>query len=93
MLAEILPPGFVVAEQTHEGDNSGDRHSHLVVNVDSFVQEDENFIKKVHSLGLPYEPKWGKGTKGFKVSNIWIGNEYFELVKIKSKDGGGWIES
>ena len=66
---------------------------HLVVNVDSFVQDDENFIKKVHSIGLPYKPKRGKGTKGFKVSNIWIGNEYFELIKIKSKDGGGWIES
>lgn len=66
---------------------------HLVVNVDSYVQEDKNFINKVHSIGLPYEPKWGKGTKGFKVSNIWIGNEYFELIRIKSKDGGGWIES
>ena len=64
------------------------RIDHLVVNVDSYVQEDENFIKKVRSIGLPYEPKWGKGTKGFKVWNIWIGNEYFELVKIKSKDGG-----
>lgn len=66
---------------------------HLVVNVDSFVQEDKSFIEKVRSLGLPYEPKWGKGTKGFKVSNIWIGNEYFELVKIKSNDGGGWLEN
>ena len=34
----------------------------------------------------------GKGTKGFKVSNIWIGKEYFELVQIKAKDGGGWIK-
>ena len=66
---------------------------HLVVNVESYVQEDENFINKVRSIGLPYEPKWGKGTKGFKVSNIWIGDEYFEFIKIKSKDGGGWIES
>lgn len=66
---------------------------HLVVNVDSFVQEDKSFIRKIHSFGLPYEPKWGKGTKGFKVSNIWVGNEYFELIKIKSVDGGGWIES
>jgi hypothetical protein len=66
---------------------------HLVVNVDSYVQEDKSFIEKVHSFGLPYEPKWGKGTKGFKVSNIWIGDEYFELIKIKSLDGGGWIKS
>lgn len=44
-------------------------------------------------LGLPYESKWGKGTKGFKVSNLWIGNEYFEMVRIKKKDGGGWLQS
>ena len=69
------------------------RIDHLVVNVDRFVQEDKSFIEKVHTFGLPYKPKWGKGTKGFKVSNIWIGNEYFELVRIKSSDGGGWIES
>lgn len=37
-------------------------------------------------------PSWGKGTKGFKVSNVWIGKEYFELVRIKRQDGGGWIE-
>jgi hypothetical protein len=66
---------------------------HLVVNIDSFVQEDKEFIKKVHSLGLPYVPKWGKGTKGFKVSNLWIGSEYFEFVNIKKQDGGGWIQS
>lgn len=66
---------------------------HLVVNVDRSVQEDSSFIKKVHSLGLPYEPKRGKGTKGFKVSNIWIGDEYFEFVRIKTQDGGGWIRS
>lgn len=64
---------------------------HLVVNVDASVQEDTDFITQVHHTGLPYEPKWGKGTKGFKVSNIWIGDEYFELVRIKSKDGGGWL--
>lgn len=66
---------------------------HLVVNVDGDVQVDPSYIKKVRDFGLPYEPKWGKGTKGFKVSNIWIGNEYLELIKIKAKDGGGWIES
>ncbi|KAA0955917.1 VOC family protein [Sporosarcina sp. ANT_H38] len=66
---------------------------HLVVNVDRSVQEDPGFIKKVHSIGLPYEPKRGKGTKGFKVSNIWIGDEYFEFVRIETQDGGGWIQS
>jgi hypothetical protein len=69
------------------------RIDHLVVNVDRNVHEDQAFIKEVKTLGLPYEPKWGKGTKGFKVSNLWIGNEYFEMVRMKKKDGGGWVES
>lgn len=64
---------------------------HLVLNVDRLIQEDTGYIKSVHSIGLPYNPKWGKGTKGFKVSNIWVGKEYFELVQIKREDGGGWI--
>lgn len=66
---------------------------HLVVNVDPFVQENKQFINKVHSMGLPYKPKWGKGTRGFKISNIWIGDEYFELVRIKTEDGGGWVDT
>lgn len=66
---------------------------HLVINVDRYVHEEKDFVKKVNSLGLPYEPKWGKGTKGFKVSNLWIGDEYFEMVRIKNKDGGGWVPS
>lgn len=65
---------------------------HLVVNVDRRIQEDQEYINSIRSIGLPYNPKWGKGTKGFKVSNIWIGKEYFELVHIKARDGGGWIK-
>ncbi|MGE7884029.1 VOC family protein [Bacillus sp. NPDC094077] len=65
---------------------------HLVVNVNKEIQENKETIKNVHSIGLPYVPKWGKGTKGFKVSNIWIGKEYLELVRVKTKDGGGWVQ-
>lgn len=64
---------------------------HLVVNVDPSIQEDQAIIKQIQDMGLPYKPQWGKGTRGFKVSNIWIGREYFELVRIKKNDGGGWI--
>ncbi|WP_028973920.1 hypothetical protein [Spirochaeta cellobiosiphila] len=32
--------------------------------------------------GIPYEPSWGKKSKGFQISNIWIGNQYFEIVDI-----------
>lgn len=65
---------------------------HLVVNVNHSVQEDKSIIEKIHSIGLPYNPKKGKGTQGFKVSNIWIGDEYFEFVRIIKNDGGGWLK-
>ncbi|WP_051507221.1 VOC family protein [Saccharibacillus sacchari] len=64
---------------------------HLVVNVDADVQSDPTRIQAIRDSGLPYEPKWGKGTRGFKVSNLWIGGEYLEMVHIKRPDGGGWV--
>lgn len=65
---------------------------HIVVNVEEYYQKDPNFIEKVNSHGLPYVPEKGKSTKGFQASNLWIGDEYFELIHIKTKDGGGWIK-
>ncbi len=64
---------------------------HLVVNVDKKYQTDKSIIDNIRTAGFPYEPKWGKGTGGFKVSNLWIGNEYFEMVHILKSNGGGWI--
>ena len=63
---------------------------HLVMNIDKKYQTDKNEIQKIRNSGLQYEPSWGKGTRGFKASNIWIGNEYFEMINILKKDGGGW---
>ncbi|MBK3496429.1 hypothetical protein JFL43_16505 [Viridibacillus sp. YIM B01967] len=63
---------------------------HLVINVDRNYQVEGEQVTAIRQLGLPYEPKKGKGTKGFKASNIWIGKEYFEMISILKKDGGGW---
>lgn len=63
---------------------------HFVINVDSKYQKDKEIIGQIRESGLPYKPKWGKGTKGFKASNLWIGNEYFEMIHILKEDGGGW---
>ena len=41
---------------------------------------------------VPFEPDWGKGTKGFKAANIWIGRQYFEIIRILRSDGGGWVK-
>lgn len=63
---------------------------HFVVNVDKCYQKDKDTIDKITNTGFPYKPTWGKGTKGFKASNLWIGNEYFEMINILKSDGGGW---
>lgn len=63
---------------------------HLVINVNDKYQLDNNIIEEIRKKGFPYEPKWGKGTKGFKVSNLWIGNEYLEMIRLLKEDGGGW---
>ncbi len=65
---------------------------HFVLNIDKRYQEDEGVIEHIKSVGFPYEPKWGKGTNGFKVSNLWIGNEYLEMVNVLNSTGGGWVE-
>lgn len=64
---------------------------HFVVNINEKYQKSEKVIENIRNMNFPYEPKWGKGTRGFKVSDLWIGNEYLEMVNILKKDGGGWV--
>lgn len=66
------------------------RIDHLVLNVDQEYQKQSEKVTLINEVGFPYDPKKGKGTKGFKVSNLWIGRQYFEMVNILEKDGGGW---
>lgn len=63
---------------------------HLVLNIDKKYQTDSSTINDIKSNGFPYEPKWGKGTSGFKASNLWIGDEYFEMISLINENGGGW---
>ena len=66
------------------------RLDHFVVNIDNDMEKLKELKKRIEPLGYPFEPTWGKGTKGFKVANIWIGLQYLEMVWVKRKDGGGW---
>lgn len=65
---------------------------HFVVNVDEKYHNDSKVVEGIRNSKFPYEPKWGKGTKGFKVSDLWIGNEYLEMVRMLREDGGGWVK-
>ena len=66
---------------------------HFVVNVDKKYQKNGMVIDNIRNMNFPYEPKWGKGTKGFKVSDLWIGNEYLEMVHILKKMVGDGCRS
>lgn len=66
------------------------RFDHFVVNVNQQYQKDKKEIKAIIDGGFPYKPTWGKGTNGFKASNLWIGNEYLEMINILKSNGGGW---
>lgn len=66
------------------------KFDHFVINVNKTYQKDKDRIKKIIDSGFLYEPSWGKGTRGFKASNLWIGNEYFEMINILNPNGGGW---
>lgn len=68
------------------------RIDHLVINVDIKYQTEISTIAKIERCGFPYKPKWGKGTSGFKASNLWIGSEYFEMIRLLKRSGGGWRE-
>lgn len=63
---------------------------HLVINIDDKYQLDNHIIAQIQDAGYPYHPQWGKGTKGFKASNLWIGEEYFEMIRLLKAHGGGW---
>lgn len=66
------------------------KFDHFIVNINQQYQNDQTVIKSIINAGFPYKPSWGKGTKGFKASNLWIGNEYLEMINILKPDGGGW---
>jgi len=66
------------------------RLDHFVVHIDDDVAMLKSLKDQIEPLGFPFDLSRGKGTKGFKVANIWIGDQYLELPWIKSRDGGGW---
>lgn len=65
---------------------------HFVINIDQKYREDVGIVERIRSAGFPYEPKWGKETRGFQVSNLWIGDEYLEMVQVLNPSGGGWVD-
>lgn len=66
------------------------RLDHFVIHIDNDLEKINKLKKEFDQLNLPFDPKKGKGTKGFKVVNFWAGLQYLEMPYLKSFDGGGW---
>ena len=64
---------------------------HVVLHIDDRPELLARLKADLAAIDVPFEPDWGKGTKGFKAANIWIGRQYFEIVRILRPDGGGWV--
>lgn len=63
---------------------------HFVVHIDNDEAILNKLKQQIEPLGFPFEPTWGKGTSGFKAANIWIDRQYFEIIRLLDKNGGGW---
>ncbi|WP_297637357.1 hypothetical protein [uncultured Clostridium sp.] len=66
------------------------KFDHFVLNVGSSYQKNQDVINNMPQAGFPYKPSLGKGSKEFNLSNLWIGNEYLEMVHLLSPEGNGW---
>lgn len=66
------------------------RLDHFVVHVDANSAKLKQLALDAEVAGMPCDLGKGKGTSGFKAANIWVGDQYFEIVWLKRPDGGGW---
>ncbi|MBN2378823.1 hypothetical protein JXM67_03360 [candidate division WOR-3 bacterium] len=66
------------------------RLDHLIIHIDSDEEILNKLKKKISPLGYPFDPESGKQTTEFKSSNIWIGNQSLELVRLLEPSGSGW---
>jgi hypothetical protein len=67
------------------------RLDHFVIHTSNSEQLLQDLKGTIEPMGFPFEPKWGKGSKGFKVSNIWVGQEYFEIVRLLDPVNNDWV--
>lgn len=68
------------------------RLDHFVIHIDHDGKKLHQLKKRLDDYGIPFDPDKGKGTKGFKVANLWVGDQYIALPYLKKADGGGWKE-
>lgn len=66
------------------------RLDHFLIHVDNDAAILENLKKEIVPLGFPFDPGSEKSTQGLAVSNIWIGEQYLQIVRLLQPSVRGW---
>lgn len=66
------------------------RLDHFVIHIDREPKKILELKSMLDEYDIPFDLDKGKGTNGFKVANLWIGDQYLEFSYLKKADGNGW---
>lgn len=68
------------------------RLDHFVIHIDRDPKKILELKTTMDEYDIPFNLDKGKGTSGYKVSNLWIGDQYLEFSYLKKNCGSGWKE-
>lgn len=67
------------------------RFDHIVVHIENNIKEIQALKATLNSQGYPFEPAQGPRSREFSSSNINIGQEYIEIVRIHKPIARSWM--
>lgn len=67
------------------------RIDHIVVHINNDAEQLNALSGAINAQGFPFNPETGKRSLEYRVSNINIGNEYIELVRIMRSNASSWM--
>lgn len=67
------------------------RLDHIVIHIDNDPVRLHAMKNSLPELGYPFDPQRGKGNNEFKTSNINIGSEYLEIIRLLKPNAKSWM--
>lgn len=67
------------------------RIDHIVVHTDHDVEKLNSLSSTINAQGFPFNPEAGRRSLEYRVSNINVGNEYIEVVRLMRSNAPSWM--
>ncbi len=67
------------------------RFDHIVLHVDNNLQELQTLKEALNAQGYPFDPAQSRRNREYASSNINIGNEYIEIVRLFKPKAKSWM--